>query len=366
VRPTGSGRPAQAVILAGGQGTRLRPLTYTRPKPIVPLSNQPFLAYQLAHLRDHGVVDVVLSCGYRVDAVRAALGDGEGLGVRLRYVVEAEPLGTGGGVRNASDLTGGTVFVLNGDILTDVDLTAMREDHEARGSRTTIYLTPVEDPRAYGVVETDGDARLVRFREKPKRDEPITTNMINAGVYLIDAELLARMPAGRAVSIEREFFPSLIAGGVPAFGWHRPAYWRDIGSPAAYLAAQVDILAGRVRTRVAPGGPAQDGVWVDPAAECEPGAVIRPPSVVGARGRLAAGSRVGPFAVLGDGVDVSAGASIEHAILWERVAVGAGAALRGCILGADVTVGGGAEIGAGVVLESGTVVAAGARLAHAG
>jgi len=179
--------PTQAVILAGGQGTRLRPLTLARAKPVVPFLNRPFLAYQLSLLRQHGVTDVILSCSYRVSDVEAALGDGRALGVRLRYVVEGEPLGTGGGVRNAADLTSGPLFVLNGDVLTDVDLTAMRRFHHARGSRTTIYLAPVEDPRAYGLVETDDSGRIRRFREKPAPEEAITTNLINAGVYLLDA-----------------------------------------------------------------------------------------------------------------------------------------------------------------------------------
>src|SRR5256885_7351285 len=160
-------RPAlQAVILAGGQGTRLRPLTLARAKPVVPLLNRPFLAYQLALLREHSVTDVILACSYRVDDVRAALGDAGHLGVKLRYVVEQEPLGTGGGVRNAADLVSGTVFVFNGDILTDADLTAMRQFHEARGSRTTIFLQPVPDPRQYGLVATERSGRLHRFREQ--------------------------------------------------------------------------------------------------------------------------------------------------------------------------------------------------------
>ena len=221
----------QAVILAGGQGTRLRPLTLARAKPVVPLLNRPFLAYQLALLRAHGVTDVVLACSYRVDDVRAALGDAEHLGVRLRYVVEDEPLGTGGGVRNAADLVSGTLFVLNGDILTDPNLTEMRQLHETRGSRTTIYLQPVPDPRQYGLVETEADGRLKAFREKPTADEEITTNTINAGIYLIDAQLLSRIPRDRASSIEREFFPALIADGVPCYGWCPTAYWRDIGNP---------------------------------------------------------------------------------------------------------------------------------------
>jgi mannose-1-phosphate guanylyltransferase len=329
----------------------------------VPLSNHPFLAYQLAHLHDHGVTDVILSCGYRVDEVRAALGDGEALGVRLRYVVESEPLGTGGGVRNASDLTTGTVFVLNGDVLTDVDLTAMRRFHLARGSRTTIYLTAVDDPRAYGLVETDADGRLERFREKPGVNEPITTNMINAGVYLIDAALLARMPRGCPMSIEREFFPALIADRIPSFGWQAPAYWRDIGSPAAYLAGQMDLLAGRVRTPVVPPGKEVDGVWIGPGSECDAGAVLEPPCVIGAGVRLGGGSHVGPFAVLGDGGRVGARARIERSLLWSRVDVAAGATVAGCVVGSDVRIGPGADLAPGVVLESGGVVPGHARLA---
>src|SRR5688500_9974224 len=240
-------RATQAVILAGGQGTRLRPLTLARAKPVVPVLNRPFLAWQLALLREHGVTDVVLACSYRVDDVRSALGEAEHLGVRLRYVIEAEPLGTGGGVRNAADLAAGTVFVLNGDVLSDVDLTAMRAFHEARGSRTTIFLTRVSDPRQYGLVETLADGRLRRFREKPGADEAITSDTINAGVYLLDAALLARIPGGRNVSIEREFFPGLIAEGVPCYGWLAHTYWRDIGSPHAYRETQRDPLLGRAR-----------------------------------------------------------------------------------------------------------------------
>lgn len=348
---------AQAVILAGGQGTRLRPLTYTRPKPVVPFLNQPFLAYQLTLLRDHGVRDVILSCSYRVDDVRAALGDGSAFGTRLRYVVEAEPLGTGGGVRNAADLARGTVFVLNGDVLTDIDLGAMRRFHDAHGSRTTIYLTPVENPRAYGLVETEPDGRLRRFREKPGPDEVLTTNMINAGVYLIDATLLARIPTDRPVSIEREFFPAVIADGIPSFAWHAPAYWRDIGSPAAYLAGQLDLLDGRARTTLRPRGAASGGNSIGDGASIDATATVIAPSVIGAGVTLGAGTRVGPFAVLGDGVAVARGARVERSVVWERTAIGADALLDGCVVCAD------SRIGAGARLASGTVVASGADVA---
>jgi len=276
-------------------------------------------------------------------------------------VIETEPLGTGGGVRNAADLTRGTVFVLNGDVLTDADLTMMRRFHQARGSRTTIFLVPVADPRAYGLVETNGGGRLVRFREKPAADEPITTNMINAGIYLIDAELLRRIPPGRAVSIEREFFPQLIAEGVPSFGFTMAAYWRDIGSPSAYRAAQMDLLDGRVRTTLMPPGERHDGAWLASAVR---GAKdrIRAPAVVGDGVEIGRDAQVGPRAVLGSGCRIGAGARVENAVLWEGVRVGEGARLTDCVVAADARIGAHAEIGADVVLEPGAVVADHARL----
>jgi mannose-1-phosphate guanylyltransferase len=343
----------QAVILAGGQGTRLRPLTLSRAKPVVPLLNRPFLAYQLALLRRHGVTDVILSCSYRVEDVEAALGDGRGLGVHLRYVVEKEPLGTGGGVRNAADRTSGSVFVLNGDVLTDVDLTAMRDFHASRGSRTTMYLAPVADPRAYGLVETDAAGRIERFREKPGADEVITTNLINAGVYLMDAALLQRMPPDRPVSIEREFFPALIADGVPCFGWAPETYWRDIGNPAAYLAAQLDLLQERVKTPLTPPGERHDGSWVAAGTTIPAGASVIGPSLVGSDVTLGDGARIGPLAVIGDGCSIGPHARIERSVLWERVQVGSHAVIQDSVVGSDARIRPDATVAPGTVLESG-------------
>jgi mannose-1-phosphate guanylyltransferase len=323
---------------------------------VVPVLNRPFLAWQLALLRHHGVSDVVLACSYRVDDVRSALGEAEHLGVRLRYVIEAEPLGTGGGVRNAADLTAGTVFVLNGDVLSDVDLTAMREFHETRGSRTTIFLTRVSDPRQYGLVETHADGRLRRFREKPGADELVTSDTINAGVYLLDAALLGRIPRGRNVSIEREFFPELIADGTPAYGWIADAYWRDIGSPAAYRAAHVDLLTGKARMPLPPPGEPRDGCWIEAHAHIATGAELAAPAVLGSGVVVQAGARVGPLAVIGERCSIAEGARIEGAVLWEHVEVGAGSVLRDCVVGADVHIGGDVEIGPGVILESGAVI----------
>lgn len=349
-------RPTQAVILAGGQGTRLRPLTLARAKPVVPFLNRPFLAHQLALLREHGIADVILACSYRVDDVRGALGDAQHLGVKLRYVVEQEPLGTGGGLANAADLASGTVFVLNGDILTDVDLSAMRRFHEERGSRVTIFLQRVADPSQYGLVELEADGRLHAFREKPAPDEAITTDTVNAGAYLIDAALLKRIPRDRPVSIEREFFPALIADRVPCFGWLAPAYWRDIGSPAAYRAAQMDLLEGRARMLLPPPGEPRDGSWVAPGGTAAGDARVVAPAVVGARVALAARCQVGPAVVIGDGSTIGADARVEGAVLWERVDVGPGAVLCDCVIGADVRIGAYARVGSGIVLESGAVI----------
>ena len=246
--------------------------------------------------------------------------------------------------------------MLNGDVLTDADLTAMRRLHESRGSRTTIFLMPVADPRAYGLVELDGEGRLRRFREKPGPDEPITTNTINAGIYLIDAALLARIPAGRAVSIEREFFPALIADGIPCFGWTGAAYWRDIGSPTAYRDAQMDLLAGRVRSPLSPPGEPRDGSWVAPTARLAPDARLQAPSVLGDRVEVGRRARVGPLTVVGDGSRIGDDARVEGAILWERVTVGPGAVVRDCVIPSNVTIGAHADIGPGAVVEPNTTI----------
>ena len=346
----------QAVILAGGQGTRLRPLTHTRPKPIVPLLNRPFLHYQLALLRQHGITDIILSCSYRVEDIRTAMGTGEAAGVRLRYVVEATPLGTAGGVRNAAELARGRLVVLNGDVLTDADLGAILRFHEARRAGVTIGLIPVDDPTAYGLVETEADGAVRRFLEKP-RPEEVTTNLVNAGIYVLEAELLGRIPADRPVSIEREVFPSLLASGVPVFGAALgDHYWRDIGSPAAYREAQLDLLRGRVATTVRPAGTLREGCWVGADTRLAPGATLVAPAVIGAGVSVGAGARLGPLAVVGAGARIAAGARIEGAILWEGVAVGEGAVLRDCIVGADAVIGAHVEVAPGVVLEADAVV----------
>jgi NDP-sugar pyrophosphorylase family protein len=343
----------QAVILAGGLGTRLRPLTLGRPKPVVPLLNVPFLCYQLGLLGAHGVRDVILSVSHRPEVIRATMAE-EDLGdVHLREVVEVEPLGTAGGVRNAADLVSGRVVVLNGDVLTDVDLSAMLAAHEARGAAATIYLTPVENPTAYGLVELEPDGRVRRFLEKPGWEE-VTTNTINAGVYVLERELLELIPKGEPHSIEREFFPLLLERGEPFYGYVSEGYWLDIGTPAKYLEAQQDLLVGRLRAHVEPAGRDPRHGWIDPTAQVAPSARLRGPVAIGPSCRVEADAVVGPGSVLGAGCRVGAGAEIEGAVLWEDVEVGAAARLAGCLVGRGVVIGAHARVAAGAVLGDGT------------
>jgi NDP-sugar pyrophosphorylase family protein len=329
---------------------------------VVPLLNVPFLAYQLALLRRHRITDVVLSCSYLVDEVRRIMGDGSAHGVRLRYAVETDPLGTAGGIRNAVDLVRELVVVLNGDILADPDLTAMLAFHAARGSHASLYLTRVPDPSQYGLVELEADGRIRSFIEKPPPGRA-TVDTVNAGVYVLRREVVAAIPTGRAVSIERETFPGLLGDRVPFYGWVSENYWLDIGNPAKYRQGQLDLMAGRVTTDVAPPGRAPgDGLRVAPGARVATGATLTAPCVIGPGTRVEAGARVGPNAVLGADCVVGAGARLEGAILWDGVTVGPGAVLQDCIVGARVRIGANAQLGFTAVVEGDTAVPAGARL----
>jgi mannose-1-phosphate guanylyltransferase len=321
----------QAVVLVGGQGTRLRPLTDTRPKPMVPLVDRPFVAHQLDHLRRFGVTDVVFSCGYRPDALRDHFGDGTADGVRLRYVVDPEPLGTAGAVANALPaLDDGEVLVLNGDILTDLDLDAFAAGHRAAGALGTVALTPVDDPSAYGLVRLRDDRSVLEFVEKPGPGQliPGEPYRINAGTYLLAREVVESIPRGRSCSIEREIFPEVAARG-GLFGHPSDCYWRDIGTHESYLRAHHDVLAGRVRTE-SPTGPAYvaDGAAVDPSARVLGGAAV------GGGARIGAGAVVGG-AVVGAGSRIGAGATVRGAILGEGVEVGDGALLEGLVVAGD-------------------------------
>jgi mannose-1-phosphate guanylyltransferase len=328
----------QALVLAGGEGTRLRPLTYTTPKPVMPLAGRPFLSFMLDWASEHGVDEVILSCGFMSDAVKLVLGDIYD-GMRIRYVVEEEPLGTAGPVRLAYDegVLEDRLLVLNGDVLTDIDLTAELECHERTGARATLALYPVEDTSSYGVVPTADDGAVEAFIEKGGGEAP--TNRINAGAYVIERDVVDRIPAGRAVSFEREVFPSLVGEGL--YGYQAAGYWIDIGTPERYLEATWDLLAGRVKSTLPPRDETGSLVYAD----C-----------------LVAGAHVGPQSVLGRHCSVGTDARVERSVLHERVHVGADAAVLETVLAERVRVGEGAHVGPGAMVGAGAVIPPGVVL----
>ena len=236
----------QALILAGGKGTRLRPLTVYTPKPIVPICNRPFLLYQIDTLRRAGITDITLSLSYQPNKIEQLLGDGSDVGVKLKYTVEPQPMGTAGAYKYAEELIREPTVVFNGDILTDLDLKAVIREHTERKATATVVLTPVDNPSAYGLVETESDGRIRRFLEKPKLDE-ITCNTINAGTYILEPKVLDLIPTGENHSFEYGLFPELLKRK-EAFFAHVPArtYWIDIGTPERYLRVHQDLLANRV------------------------------------------------------------------------------------------------------------------------
>ena len=334
----------QALVLAGGEGTRLRPLTRTVPKPVIPLAGRPFLTFMLEWLARHGVNEVILSCGFRSDAVRRVLGDiYEGL--RLRYVVEPERLGTAGPVRLALDegVLEEQLLVLNGDVLTDMDLSALLDSHGSAGAVATLALIAVEDTSGFGVVPTDGEGWVEAFLEKSAGPAP--TDRINAGAYVLQRSVVERIAAGREVSFEREVFPELIGQGL--LGWPAEGYWVDIGTPERYLEATYDLLSGRVES----GLPPRD----------ETG------SLVGG-GCLTAGAHIGPQSVLGAHCSVGIDSAVERSVLHDGVVVAADCVVRESVLAERVNVGQGARVGPGAVVgenaqvEPGALVGAGARV----
>jgi mannose-1-phosphate guanylyltransferase len=237
----------QAVILVGGEGTRLRPLTSTVPKPVVPLVDRPFISFMLEWLHAHGIDDVIMSCGFLATSVRNVLGDGSAYGIRLRFVEEPDPRGTAGALKFAESLLDERFLMLNGDVLTDIDLTEQIAQHERTGAKATLALVPVEDPSAYGLVHLEDDHAVREFVEKPSSDR-IDTNLISAGAYVLERSILELVPSGRNVSIEREVWPRLVGEGL--YGFPSQSYWLDIGTPARYLQGTFDILEGNVRTAV--------------------------------------------------------------------------------------------------------------------
>jgi mannose-1-phosphate guanylyltransferase len=352
----------QAVILVGGEGKRLRPLTSTVPKPVVPLVDRPFISFMLEWLRQHGIDDVIMSCGFLATSVRNVLGDGSGLGIRLRFVEEPDPRGTAGALKFAQSMLDERFLMLNGDVLTDIDLTKQMAQHQETGAKATLALVPVSDPTAYGLVHLNEDRSIRDFLEKPSPDR-IDTNLISAGAYMLEREILELVPPDRNVSIEREVWPLLIGAGL--YGFPSDSYWLDIGTPERYLKGTFDIIEGNVQTAVKE-RLGSDWLAIEESAEVA-GRVI-PPAVVEHGVRIEAGAHVGSLAVLARGVSIGAGSTVERAVILDGSQIGQGCTLRDCIVAAGCRVGertqvtGGAVLGEGVTVGADNVIACGARI----
>ncbi|GGM87223.1 GDP-mannose pyrophosphorylase [Thermopolyspora flexuosa] len=338
----------QAILLVGGQGTRLRPLTLGTPKPLLPTAGVPFLAHQLARAKSFGVERIVFATSYRASMFREAFGDGSAFGLRLEYMTEETPLGTGGAIRNAAQaLTCGPddpVLVLNGDILSGHDIHAQVRLHQSRGAAVTLHLTEVEDPSRFGCVPTDENGRVTAFLEKTPY--PVT-NRINAGCYVFRRSVIDTIPEGRVVSVERETFPGLIEAGELVLGYIETAYWLDVGTPAAYIQGSRDLVLGRLRSPAMPG----------PCGEY----LALPDSIVSPEAKVSGGS------VVGHGAIVEAGATVSGSILLDGCVVGPGATVIDSVVGPGARVEGGAVLSDVVVGDNAVVGArnellAGARL----
>ena len=322
----------KALLLTGGLGTRLRPLTNTRPKPLLPIVDRPHIEHVLDLLERHGVDDVVLTTAYLPEALAPAAAAARDRGLRVDITHEVEPLGTAGAIRNAAAILGDEpFFVMNGDVLTDVDLGKIASFHAASGGVATIYLVPVEDPSRFGVVPTDSSGRVTGFIEKPPR-ETAPTNHINAGIYVLDPSVLESIPEGRACSIEREVFPSLVASDSGVFARVFPSYWIDVGTPNSFLQANMDTLAGHFQTNVRVDG----GNFVAGDAQVATSARI-------------SSSCIGPGSIVADD------ASITGSVLLPRVRVGAGAVIHGSILGEAAVVPEGARIEGATIGDNETI-----------
>jgi len=347
----------RAVILSGGKATRLRPLTCNTSKVMIPVLNRPFLQHLVCYLKRHNIVDITLAIGKIPDEVESYFGDGSRFDATIEYSTESVPLGTAGAVKNAERLFDGPFVVFNGDIFTDIDLTAMTDAHQRRGAIATLALTPVDDPTAYGVVETDGEGRVTRFLEKPSRDE-VTSNLINAGIYILRPDILSYIPPNAFVMFERDVFPSVLEAGETMCAYPSDDYWTDIGTPERYLRLNHDLLGRDIGPR---------GLKFEGKHDIHPSAQVEGPVLIGKGCRVASNCTIEGPTVLGQGCQIREGAVIQSSLLWQDCEIGRGARLRDSILASSCYVGGeslldSCVLGDNVRIGSGNQLPQGARI----
>lgn len=354
----------KAIIIAGGSGTRLRPLTYNTPKPMVPLFDKPFLQHQLELLRKHGITDVVINLHYLSDSISDHFGDGSAFGMSIAYSFEEKPMGTAGAVKLAEKhFDGEPMVILNGDILTDIDVGELVAFHQTRNAKVTIAMIRVTDPTAYGLIFTDDDNKIERFLEKPSWDEA-TVDTVNTGIYVIDPSVFKYVPLNEAYSFERGLFPLLLQLGEPIYGFPTSAYWLDIGSPQKYMQAHTDVLMGRMKLEL-DATRRDDGVWVGPGVDIDPSAIVRGPCYLGAGVKIRKRAMIQEFTVLGPRVTVDDKATIEHTLVGEDTVVGEEANLSRCLIGKRCKIGAAAMLANNTVLADDSQVGRGTRIGQA-
>ncbi|MBK5230758.1 MAG: NDP-sugar synthase [Thermoleophilia bacterium] len=352
----------QAVILSGGEGTRLRPLTSTMPKPSVPLVNRPMISYMIDWLAGHGVRDIVMSVGFLADGLRAALDDTGHAGVMIRYVEESQPLGTAGAVKHAEQFLDQRFLVLNGDVLTAFDISAEIEQHAATGARATLALVPVDDPTAYGLVLTGEDNRIETFLEKPSAEDVPPDPRINAGAYVLERDVLDMIEPEVNCSFEHDVFPHLASDEI--YAYNADGYWLDLGTPERYLTATRDLLDRRLDSWVAE-RLVTGGVVIEPGVNIA-ASRLDPPVVIGDSCAIGSGSHIGIYSVLGHGCILGANCKLDRAVLQRGCTLGAGVSVTNSIVGPGVLIGEGAVIGTGSVIGEGASVPPGAHVPPGG
>ncbi len=327
----------KAVVMAGGEGTRLRPMTANQPKPLLPVANRPIMEHVLRLLKKHGFEETVVTVQFLAALVRNYFGDGEDVGMFLQYATEEMPLGTAGSVKNAEDALKDSPFlVISGDALTDMDLTEMCRFHKENGALVTVGLTRVPDPLEFGIVIADEDGRIQRFLEKPTWGQ-VFSDTVNTGVYIMEPEVLAEVSAKESVDWSHDVFPKLLARGAPIFGYISDKYWEDVGTLESYMKAQADVLSGKVEVDIA-GFEVSPGMWIAEGADVDPDAVLKGPLVIGDYAKIEAGATIREYSVIGANVVVKEGAFIHRAVVHNNVFVGQGTTLRGCVVGKNTDV----------------------------
>jgi mannose-1-phosphate guanylyltransferase/phosphomannomutase len=364
----------KGIIIAGGAGTRLRPLTYTRPKPLIPVVNRPFLEYQVALLKRHGITEIIFCTNYLADQIEGHFGNGSAFGVSMQYALEEAPLGTAGAIKNAQALAGrDSLVVLNGDVLTDFDISSIIRFHKEKNALVTLTLKEVPSPSPYGVIITDANGRVQEFREPSEaQKKALASNpniqytgvdYINAGIYVMEPEALDAIPTGKPVSIERETYPKLLAEGAPIYAIAREGYWLDIGRPEQYRQATEAILSRDIAVDV-PGEWMVSGYWAEEGAEVDPTAHIAPTVHIGKKARIAAGATIKGKTVIGPRCQIGANATLIDCILEDSVIIGEGAKLCGAILDNGAHVAAESVVTIPSVFAAGSVLGKGTRITN--